>query len=212
MAWASGELLLAQGRPDLALWTAEQLIATAPGAPRDQPIPALLKLKGEALLAMRRDADALQALQDAKRGAEERGARPLLWQVLRALGHAYQRTGQRKEAQGAFTATRAVVEAVASTIGAVPLREQFVHNALATLPQARPPSPGRTVAAQFGGLTAREREVTMLIARGKSNQEIADGLVVSKRTIETHIGNIMAKLGLATRAQIAVWASEEGLV
>src|SRR5262249_4570302 len=132
MAWASGELLLAQGRPDLALWTAEQLIATAPGAPRDQPIPALLKLKGEALLAMRRDADALQVLLDAKRGAEQRGARPLLWQVLRALGHAYQRTGQRKEAQGAFTATRAVVEAVASTIGAVPLREQFVRNALAT--------------------------------------------------------------------------------
>jgi DNA-binding NarL/FixJ family response regulator len=61
-------------------------------------------------------------------------------------------------------------------------------------------------------LTAREREVAILIAQGKSNQAIAEALVVTKRTVETHIGNIMFKLGSTSRTQIAVWAVETGLV
>lgn len=61
-------------------------------------------------------------------------------------------------------------------------------------------------------LTAREREVAALIAQGKSNGEIADGLIVSKRTVETHIANILSKLGFTKRAQIVRWAIENGLV
>ena len=60
-------------------------------------------------------------------------------------------------------------------------------------------------------LSAREREVVALIAQGKSNREIADALVVTKRTIETHINTILYKLNLASRAQIVVWAVEKGL-
>jgi DNA-binding NarL/FixJ family response regulator len=59
---------------------------------------------------------------------------------------------------------------------------------------------------------AREREVAILIAQGKSNQAIAETLVVTKRTVETHIGNIMFKLSSTSRTQIAVWAVETGLV
>jgi DNA-binding CsgD family transcriptional regulator len=212
MVWTWAELALAQGRPELGLRTVEQLIATAPGAVRDQPIPTLLKLKGEALLAMRRGKEAVQVLLDAQRGAEDRGAQPLLWQVLRVLGQAYQRSGQRKEAQVAFATARDVIAALAATIEDELLRQQFLHNALATLPQVRPPTGRRAESARYNGLTAREREITVLIAQGNSNQEIADALVVGKRTIETHIGNIMAKLGVSTRAQIAVWASEADLV
>jgi non-specific serine/threonine protein kinase len=61
-------------------------------------------------------------------------------------------------------------------------------------------------------LTVREREIVELIAQGKSNGEIADDLVVSKRTVEKHIGNILSKLDLANRAQIVRWAIETGLV
>jgi non-specific serine/threonine protein kinase len=60
-------------------------------------------------------------------------------------------------------------------------------------------------------LTAREREVAALVARGLSNREIADTLVVSVRTAEVHVTNILAKLGLRSRAQLAVWALEHGL-
>jgi len=51
-------------------------------------------------------------------------------------------------------------------------------------------------------LTMREREVAGLVAQGKSNREIADELVLSRRTVEKHIANILSKLGLANRSQI----------
>jgi non-specific serine/threonine protein kinase len=61
-------------------------------------------------------------------------------------------------------------------------------------------------------ITPREREVATLIAQGKSNGEIADELVISKRTVESHIANILSKLGITNRAQIVRWAIETRLV
>ena len=61
-------------------------------------------------------------------------------------------------------------------------------------------------------LTVRERDVAALIAQGKSNGEIGDELAVSKRTVEKHIANILAKLGVTNRAQLVRWAIETGLV
>lgn len=60
-------------------------------------------------------------------------------------------------------------------------------------------------------LTQREREVAALIARGKSNGEIAGELVLSKRTVEKHISSILSKLALTNRAQIVRWAIDSGL-
>jgi len=60
-------------------------------------------------------------------------------------------------------------------------------------------------------LTAREREVVILVARGKSNREISDALVISERTARTHVSNVLVKLGLASRTQAALWAIREGL-
>ncbi len=60
-------------------------------------------------------------------------------------------------------------------------------------------------------LTEREREVAALIARGRSNGEIADELVLSKRTVEKHISNVLSKLAMTNRAQIVRWAIEHGL-
>jgi DNA-binding NarL/FixJ family response regulator len=54
--------------------------------------------------------------------------------------------------------------------------------------------------------------VAVLIALGKTNREIADILVVSHRTVETHVSTILSKLGVASRSGIAVWAVEIGLV
>jgi NarL family two-component system response regulator LiaR len=59
-------------------------------------------------------------------------------------------------------------------------------------------------------LTRREIEVLNLIAQGHSNTEIAEQLVVSERTIGSHIGNILGKLHLANRTQAALYALKEG--
>jgi predicted ATPase/DNA-binding CsgD family transcriptional regulator/transcriptional regulator with XRE-family HTH domain len=65
--------------------------------------------------------------------------------------------------------------------------------------------------AVSSGLTAREREVAILIAQGLSNREIAAALVVGIKTVEAHISRVLAKLGFSSRARIAAWAVEHGL-
>jgi predicted ATPase/class 3 adenylate cyclase/DNA-binding NarL/FixJ family response regulator len=59
-------------------------------------------------------------------------------------------------------------------------------------------------------LTTREDEVVGLVARGLTNRQIADVLVIGVRTAETHVANVLGKLGLATRAELAAWAVEHG--
>ena len=61
-------------------------------------------------------------------------------------------------------------------------------------------------------LSEREQEVAARIAQGKTNGEIAEELVLSRRTVEKHAANILAKLDLTSRAQVVRWAIEEGLV
>jgi non-specific serine/threonine protein kinase len=61
-------------------------------------------------------------------------------------------------------------------------------------------------------LTQREHDVTLLITEGLTNKEIAERLVLSVRTVEAHVTNVLNKVGLRSRAQLAIWALEHGLV
>jgi len=77
--------------------------------------------------------------------------------------------------------------------------------ALADVRRSSEPEPPASGAAR---LSRREQEVVELLARGASNRQIADALVIAERTVEMHVSNILAKLGLTSRAQVAAWAAE----
>jgi DNA-binding NarL/FixJ family response regulator len=76
----------------------------------------------------------------------------------------------------------------------------------------RRPTPDSFDGSRLAELTEREHEILELLARGRSNDEIAAELVLSRATVKTHVGNIFMKLGLRDRAQAVVYAYESGLV
>ena len=211
MLWAKGNLFLAENKPAEALRIAEHLLDSKRNPQQTQPIPALCKLKGEALLALKQFKKAERSLEEAKQEAENRQAIPLLWQIHAQLGwlHKAQKNSDKSERE--FASARRVIHTLAETIPDESLRTGFLQAALGRLPQERTLSKRQREAEKFGGLTSREREVARLISRGNSNREIAEALVLSERTVENHVGNILTKLGFDSRAQIAVWTVENGL-
>jgi DNA-binding CsgD family transcriptional regulator/tetratricopeptide (TPR) repeat protein len=213
LVWA--ELVVVQHQPDLALQLCEQLLSTAPqraGETEERVIPRLWKCQGEALAALGRTEEAIQVLEEARHGARLQQYLPLLWQIERSLGRAYQHQRRSEEALQMFASARQGIVILAESIEDPALREHFEQTAYATLPKEKPVSPRRATASKYDGLTGREREVAALIGQGQSNAEIAELLVVSKRTVETYVSNVLSKLSFTSRSQIALWARDKGLI
>ena len=212
LVWAArADLALARDDPHLALHITDQLLASAVGLSSESSIPHLAKLRGEALTKLKQAAEAETILQDARTTALKHGLRPLLWRISLAQGKLAHSQRRYEEAERRFAEALELLEDLASSLPDQTLHQHFLQHAHALFPHTRQPSPHRLTKKTFEGLTQRERAVAALIARGKSNREIADSLVVAPRTIETHVHSILSKLGFTSRAQIAVWAMEKGL-
>jgi DNA-binding CsgD family transcriptional regulator/tetratricopeptide (TPR) repeat protein len=206
---ARAELALAQGDPALTLHLLDQLRATQPID--SDPIVWLWRLRGEAQADQGRLDDAEATLREAFAAAEAFALRPIIWRIHCALAQVYLKQRRHDEARAEIAAADTLVTALADDVPDDSLRETFLREARAFMPPLRAATPRQTARQRFSGLTAREREVAVEIARGKSNREIAADLVVSERTVEYHVGNILGKLGLSSRSQVAVWAVEHGL-
>jgi non-specific serine/threonine protein kinase len=79
-------------------------------------------------------------------------------------------------------------------------------------PPSTPVGPPAQAATGSETLSPRERQVAVLIAQGYTNQRIADELIISEWTVDTHVRHILTKLDFRSRAQVAVWATEQGLL
>jgi RNA polymerase sigma factor (sigma-70 family) len=157
-------------------------------------------------------AEAKIALQRAQEIANAQGARSIQWRISVALGKLYQALHHHEEAELAFSTAQRIIEELAANIPDKSLREHFLASATAMIPHTHPLSLLRATKQALSGLTPREREVATLIGQGKSNREIADRLVVSERTVETHVRNVLTKLDFTSRSRIAAWAVKKGLV
>jgi predicted ATPase/DNA-binding CsgD family transcriptional regulator len=212
LTWcASAELAFTLGSPARALELADQLLASATNFSEDRNIPRLSKLRGEALTALNRSSEAEEVLEQARKAAQQQEALPMLWRIHLALGKCFQTQRRYEAAEESLLVARDLIEQLAPNVPGESLRSDFLEHTH-TLLSIMPPSPQRAAKRAYDGLTAREREIAVRIARGQATREIAKALVISERTVETHIGNILSKLGYNARTQIAAWATEKGLM
>jgi predicted ATPase/DNA-binding CsgD family transcriptional regulator len=104
-----------------------------------------------------------------------------------------------------------VARVTAVTQGAAMSLEEAIAYALEQAERVAAASTNQGARGEHGPLTQREREVSALLAQGRSNREIAVRLVIAESTAQRHVANIMAKLGFDSRTQVGVWAAQHGL-
>jgi len=176
-------------------------------------IPRLGLLYAECALALRRYATAQTALQNAYETAQALSLKPLLWRTLLAQGRLARAQGKDDQAENYFAEGRALLDSLTADLALSDASlPEYLNQAWGRLTRSQSTSARTLAKNQFAGLTSRERDIAGFIAQGKANKEIADALVLSNRTVEAHIGNILSKLNFTSRAQIAVWAVKKGLL
>jgi DNA-binding CsgD family transcriptional regulator len=160
-------------------------------------LEVLCCLEGLAVVACNARPERALRLTGAASALRERLGRCRIQAELARIGRVLERAQRRlgpERYSAAWTAGKATPE------------DEAVALALA------PTERDARVDSGLSALSARERDVLHLIARGYSNRQIAEQLVIAPRTAETHVGNILTKLNLQTRAELTDWAVRQGLL
>jgi DNA-binding CsgD family transcriptional regulator/tetratricopeptide (TPR) repeat protein len=200
---AQAELALHQADAGRALRRLESLRGETVTAPRVDLVRA------RALRALGRLDEAEATLLTASELATACSLASLTWRLRAELAAVLDARGRGAEAAAARADAVAIVEDLAHKLTDAGLTAGFLAGArreigIAARSRLRlPRGPG--------GLTPREQEVAALIAHGHSNRAMAEYLVLSERTVEDHVSRILGKLGFGSRAQIAAWATQQGL-
>lgn len=186
----------ARGRPDDALKWAD--VAAEFGHPELDTDKGLVRLARAHALLGREPAAAAQAATDAAELLLAAGRRTEAGRARLVAGLAYVEAGRRGPARDRLRAAAEIFEACgARSLHAHTVREQRRLG-------VRVPAPGGGVRGGGPhGLSPREREVGLLVADGCTNQQIAEKLFLSVRTVETHLSRVFAKLGVTSRVGVA---------
>jgi DNA-binding CsgD family transcriptional regulator len=196
------EIMVAASDLEEARRAADELCAIADGLEMEFLGAIAQHAKGAVALA---EGDARGALGPLRRAQEvwQRVGAPYLSARIRvALARAFQALGDEDGAALELDAAKKVF----AQLGAAPDVEAI--DAMAAPARTE----GATVARAAHGLSARELEVLVCVASGKTNKLIAGELFVSERTIDRHVSNIFAKLELTSRAAATAWAYRHGVV
>ncbi|MEU1517377.1 LuxR C-terminal-related transcriptional regulator [Streptomyces sp. NPDC005811] len=157
--------------------------------------------------------------------AADRGAHRRAALVLGGADRAWTDVDRDRWGAACLNATRRAAEdRVREAIGAAAYRRAYDRGAALALPElaahvlgdtgddtgfARPDGPAEEPPAATVRLTRREAQVAALVAEGLANQQIADRLVIARRTAEGHVERILSKLGFSNRSQIAAWVAAQ---
>jgi DNA-binding NarL/FixJ family response regulator len=194
------------------VWLGLRVEAEAPEPAADR-VAALRAMAGE-LPAKTTPALALRSLAEAEVSHEPDWAAAI--EACRAtddpylVAHALLRSAQADCAAGSRDAAGPALEEaarLAAALGAAPLLEEMrtvARRARLALGDGEAAAPRATIEAF--GLTQREREVLELLADGRSNQQIAEELFITRKTASVHVSNILGKLGVASRGEATAMA------
>jgi DNA-binding CsgD family transcriptional regulator len=189
--------------------TIPEPFAAATPAGNEPLISSSTKQQDEALAACQQIIKAAHALAYDNDSGHAFDLRPLLWRVQVVQAKLHLNQGEHAEAEGALARARTQVEGVAAALPEVTLRQQFEQTAFAIMATVATHVKCVAPKENSAGLTRREHEVALCIAQGKSNRAIAETLVVSERTVESHVGRILGKLGFTSRSQVVAWVHEQ---
>ncbi|MGB9634238.1 MAG: LuxR C-terminal-related transcriptional regulator, partial [Chloroflexaceae bacterium] len=158
---------------------------------------------------------------EATRRLAERGPRPAVIILTTFRDDAYVFRGLAAGARGyllkdvdhkALAGAVRTVAAGGALLGPEITAQMLPHlGRLAGEVEASKPAATPAPAERLAFLTERERAILVLLARGRTNQEISEALLISVGTVKNHISNILSKLGVRDRTQAALWAQQQGL-
>ena len=199
---ARAEAAWTAGRLDALVPDLQSMLALAVARPRVASEPAYWLWKAGALTGAPTDCEAPYAAQIEGRWAEAAE----LW---RQLGCPFERAlalaeGDEQARREAFS----ILESLGAKATSTALRERFHAAGVRGVPRG----PRTTTAANPAGLTKREMEVLLLLAKGLPNAEIARRLVRSEKTVDHHVSTILSKLAVRTRTEATSTARELGLI
>jgi len=151
--------------------------------------------------------------RDYRRAARLLAATEALWAELGAAPWPTSRADHDRAISAARSALGAGAFAAAYEQGQAMTLEEAVEDALSLAEAIPAATPARESPAdrELRRLTRREREVAALVAQGLTDAQLAEALVIGRRTAEKHVAHCLGKLGLATRAGLAAWAVERDL-
>ena len=131
--------------------------------------------------------------------------------VIGSRGHSLLRPEQSMELAGQIPNARMTIIDGGRPFGDPTQLLQAIEGFLSDLGARDPDAASTAGAMPHSGLSAREIEVMRLLAAGRSNQQIADELVISLNTVRRHVSNIFDKTGVANRTEAAVYARDHGI-
>ena len=209
LALCQGELALGQGDAMTALALAHEAMAQAQANAAQKYISQAHDLAGRAQRALGQLPEALASLEASVAIAAAIGYHAGHWRTLTTLSAIYRQLGRADLARDAQAQAQAVLTAILETVD-----DPAIVHLLQTQPTLQAvlatPASRATRNRYPAGLTAREVEVLRLVTQGQTNREIAAALVLSERTVNSHLVRIFNKLGVNSRAAAAAFATRYG--